>query len=386
MNALSLRQKGIVGIFGLTQALAYGSTYYLPAVLADPISKSLHLPCEWFFAIFSCSLLLAAFFGPAAGNAIDRYGGRKILLLSNLFFAVGLLLLSLSVNLIGLVFAWAVLGMGMSLGLYEAAFATLAGIYGDKAQKAIMGITLIAGFGSTIGWSTTLFLLDLLGWRGTCATWALIHILIALPLNFWVIPSTFLPQVEKSSKSDVTAKSLWILAGAFSITEFISAGIATHLPRLLCDLGIGLKGAVVIAGLLGPSQVFSRWVTYGFSDRYSPITSSRLAIILYPIGGLCLLILGIPTAALFVILCGIGKGMLTIARGTLPLALYGVAGYGLRTGLLAVPVRFSQAMAPFLFGLTLDRGGASSALFLSIGLGSIAFMIMARLVPIKRSA
>lgn len=381
MSKLSSQKGIVVGTLGLTQTVAFGSTYYLPAMLADPISNSLNVSTEWFFGIFSGALLLTAFFGPTVGFAIDRYGGRKILVISNLLFSVGLLLLAMAFDLISLGIAWAVLGIGMAFGLYEAAFAALIGLYGNEAQKSITGITLIAGFASTVGWPVTIVLLNFFGWRGACITWALIHILIALPLNLLLIPSVLPSQSEKPSNTDLSIKTLLLLASIFAIATFISTALATHLPRLLSDLGIALQTAIVVSAFLGPAQVFSRLMTFGFFNRYSPINYTRFALILYPIGGLCLFIMGISTAAIFVILYGIGNGILTIARGTVPLALFGVADYGMRTGLLAIPIRLSQALAPFLFGLLLDHKGPNTALLFSIGLSVIAFIVMINLTP-----
>ncbi len=136
---------------GTAQTLAWASTYYLPAMLADPISADLRLSREWFFDIFSAALLLSGLLGPAVGRAIDHRGGRDVLALSNLVFATGLLILAMSTGPVGLSVAWLVLGVGMALGLYDAAFATLAGLYRAEARGAITGITLLAGFASRVG-------------------------------------------------------------------------------------------------------------------------------------------------------------------------------------------------------------------------------------------
>src|SRR3954452_14352318 len=154
------RRGVIVSTLGITQTLAWGSTYYLPAVFADPISADLHLSREWFFGIFSAALLLSGLLGPLAGRMIDRHGGRDVLAATNLVFAAGLVLLSLAFGIVGLVAAWIVIGGGMGFGLYEAAFATAAGLWGRGARNAITGITLFAGFASTVGWPASAFFID----------------------------------------------------------------------------------------------------------------------------------------------------------------------------------------------------------------------------------
>jgi MFS family permease len=182
-------QRGaVVSAVGITQTLAWASTYYLPAIFADRIAADLHLSRDWFFGIFSGALLLSGLLGPVAGRAIDRYGGRDVLAATNLVFAAGLVLLALATGFTSLVIAWAVIGIGMGFGLYEAAFATVAGLYGRDARGAITGITLFAGFASTVGWPASALLIDSFGWRGACLAWAGLHLLLGLPVNRLLVP------------------------------------------------------------------------------------------------------------------------------------------------------------------------------------------------------
>ena len=159
-----------------------------PAVFADPISAALDLPKVWFFGIFSAALLLSGLLGPLAGRMIDRYGGRDVLAATNLVFAAGLAVLAFASGPVGLAVAWAIIGIGMGFGLYEAAFATVAGLYGRDARNAITGITLFAGFASTVGWPTSAIFIDAFGWRGACLAWAALHLLIGLPMNRLLVP------------------------------------------------------------------------------------------------------------------------------------------------------------------------------------------------------
>ena len=126
LAAMTARRSVVVSTLGITQTLAWGSTYYLTAVFADPVTAALHLPRAWFFGVFSAALLLSGLLGPLAGRMIDRFGGRDVLAATNLVFAAGLLLLARATDPAGLAAAWAILGVGMGFGLYEAAFATAA--------------------------------------------------------------------------------------------------------------------------------------------------------------------------------------------------------------------------------------------------------------------
>ncbi|HEY2611879.1 MAG TPA: MFS transporter, partial [Reyranella sp.] len=165
---MNRRQLPIVLALGTTQTLAWASSYYLPAILADPIARDLDISPNWIFGAFSASLVLSAVLGPAVGRQIDLVGGRPVLALSNLSLAAGLALLGLTPSVPMLIAAWLLLGVGMGCGLYDAAFAALGRIYGDAARGAITGITLMAGFASTVGWPLTALGLEKIGWRDTC--------------------------------------------------------------------------------------------------------------------------------------------------------------------------------------------------------------------------
>src|SRR5690348_412137 len=132
-----MRSSFVVAAIGTTQTLAWGSSYYMPAVLADPIAVGLGVPKSLFFGFFSASLLIQAALGPAIGRVIDRQGGRGVLVLSNLVLGAGLVWLAAVEGPLGLAGAWALLGIGMTLGLYDAAFATLTAIYGSEARGPI---------------------------------------------------------------------------------------------------------------------------------------------------------------------------------------------------------------------------------------------------------
>jgi len=373
----------VVFTLGLTQLLAWGSTYYLTAVFADPVSASLHLSRTWFFGAVSAALLLSGLLGPLAGRMIDRYGGRYVLVATNLVFAAGLVALSQAVGPASLIGAWLILGTAMGFGFYEAAFATVAGLYGRDARTAISGITLVAGFASTIGWPLSAFFVDSIGWRGGCLAWAVLHLVLGLPLHRWLVPKAPAPTPTNALAPSAPGGIPWtmiVLAAVFGATWFVSVALAAHLPRLLEAEGATPAAAIAAAALVGPAQVAARLLELGVLRRAPPMLSARLAAGLHPIGAVLLALLGAPAAIPFVLLHGGGNGLLTIARGTLPLALFGPAGYGLRTGLLAAPARIFQGAAPLVFGLVLDRAGPAYALLLSAGLtgGSLVALLLVR--------
>jgi hypothetical protein len=267
----------------------------------------------------------------------------------------------------------------MGFGLYEAAFATVARLYGRDARSAITGITLFAGFASTVSWPVSAALIDHLGWRGALLAWAALHLVLGLPLNRLLVPKSPPPAPAVARRGREPAGVPWtmiILACVFGATWFVSTALAAHLPRLLEAMGATPAAAIGAAALVGPAQVAARVAEFSLMRSASPLISARLAAGLNPIGAVLLAVIGAPAAIAFVLLHGAGNGMMTIARGTLPLALFGAAGYGLRTGLLGAPARILQGGAPLLFGLVLDREGPLAALLLAGTLMGISFLAL----------
>jgi MFS family permease len=367
----------VVAALGSTQTIAWASSYYMPAILGEPIATALHLPTSVFFGLFSGALLLSAVIGPSVGRLIDRHGGRALLAVSNLVIATGLVILAAAHGIAGLAVAWTVLGVGIGMGLYDPAFAALTWLYGREARSSITGITLIAGFASTIGWPMSAVFLHEFGWRTACLIWAGLNILLAAPLNWLTIPRHGAPAMQarratELPQADPPGAAMPILAFFFSATWFVQGAMAAHLPGLLQAAGASATAAIAAAALVGPAQVGARLVEFGLLRSFHPITSARLASVLHPIGAAFIALFGVPRIVAFALLHGAGNGMITIVKGTLPLALFGPEGFGRRSGLLSAPARTLQSAAPFLFGLLLERVGIG-ALGLSAGLCFVAF-------------
>lgn len=379
---MTLGRSGSVAALGTAQTLAWASSYYLPAMLAAPMAKDLGVSTPTVFAAFSVALIVSALLGPKAGAAIDRLGGRPVLMGTSLVFAAGLAALGVAQGPVSLFAAWVVLGIGMGSGLYEAAFAALVRLYGKDSRTTITGITLIAGFASTVGWPLSTFLEAQLGWRGACFVWAGLHLLLGLPLNAFLpraappVPHDAHPAEQATGRQPASSlRATLALSFVFAATWFISTAMAAHLPRLLQAAGVSLAGAVFVGALIGPSQVAARLLEFGFLRKVHPLLSARLAAAMHPLGVVLFALLGSPAAAVFGILHGAGNGILTIAKGTLPLVIFGPQGYGHRQGLLMVPARVAQALAPWLFGIALDQWG-SGAVGLSSTIGVLALLAL----------
>jgi MFS family permease len=383
------RTTRVVVALGTSQTLSWACSYYLPAILAVPMARELGIPGSWVFGCFSAALVLSALLGPWAGGLIDRRGGRDVLTVSNLVIAAGLVTLALAPGTGVLVAGWLLLGVGMSMGLYDAAFATLAGLYGRAARSPITGITLIAGFASTVGWPLSAVMEETIGWRGACLVWAALQLFVALPLNRLLVPPAPPPGKQvaepESEAPPAPRHAMALLAYVFAATWMVTGAMAAHLPVLLEASGATPTGAIAAAALVGPSQVAARVLEFGFLRRFSPMVSARLATLGHPLGAIALLAFGGVAAPAFTVLHGMGNGILTIVKGTLPLAVFGPVGYGARQGLLSAPSRFLQALAPFLFGLLLERASVATALTLTSALVlSALFALLLLRVPARR--
>jgi MFS family permease len=403
-----LSTRSTVIALGTAQTLAWASSFYLPAVLAAPMARELGRGTPSVFAAFSLALGLAGLVGPAAGRWIDRHGGRGLLMATNGLFALGLAALGSVQGPVGLVLAWLLLGLAMGSGLYDAAFATLVRLYGVSSRDPITGITLLAGFASTVGWPLSAWMSEQWGWRGACFGWAGLHLVLALPLNAWLPrpgarPATAAQAETTDHRTTATPRdaamsapgpsgparatskpmvaSLLLLAFVFATTRFVSTAIGAHLPGLLMALGSTLAAAVAVGALIGPAQVGGRLLEFGLLRRLHPLLSARLAALGHPLGVASLLLFGMPAAAPFALLHGAGNGILTIAKGTLPLVFFGPQGYGARQGWLSMPSLVLQALAPWLYGLVIERS-AGAALALSGALSAAALLaLLALRVP-----
>ncbi len=262
----------------------------------------------------------------------------------------------------------------MALGLYDAGFAALAALYGQSARGPITGITLFAGFASTVSWPISTFLNDAIGWRETVLVWAALNLVVGLPLNRFLLPVPSQPAYVKREDGARVGwqprREMLLLAFVFAAVWFVTGAMASQLPTLLERAGATPLQAVAAASLVGPAQVVARLAEFVIMRRIHPLISARIAALLHPIGAVVFAIVGPPAAVAFTVFYGAGNGLLTIARGTVPLAVFGPYAYGERTGLLGAPARASQAFAPLLFGLLLDRMGiwviaVSSALCLA---------------------
>lgn len=365
----------VISALGVVQIFAWGSSYYLLAVLAAPIAADTGWPLAWIVGALSIGLLAASIVSPRVGDAIGRLGGRPVLALACLLLASGLVILAAAPSLWVFVVGWTVLGVGMGAGLYDAAFATLGGYYGQSARSAITTLTLWGGFASTVCWPLSAFFLEHMGWRGACLTYAAIHLAVSLPLVLFILPGNGTAK-PGASRKEVPAVALHgrerrayrIIMAVMVLSGLGVTIVSVHLLTLLQQRGLSLAEAVALGALIGPAQVAGRIGEMASGGRHHPIWTLAAACALTATG-MTMLASDFRVIGLSLVLYGAGNGIFSIAKGALPLALFGATRYAPIMGRLARPSLVAQAVGPTVGGLLLSMAGSENTL---LGLTGIA--------------
>ncbi|HEY1856609.1 MFS transporter [Acidocella sp.] len=382
----------VVSSVGIAQILAWGSSYYLTAVLAGPIAKDTGWARSWVVGALSIGLLVSGLVAPRVGHLIDRYGGRPVLAASAILLACGLLTLGLAPTLPIFVVGWIIVGFGMGTGLYNPAFSTLAQLYGDQARGAITQVTLFGGFASTICWPLSALLVEHIGWRGACLAYAAIHIAIVLPLYLFGLPREQRrpPQIAMKANAARPGQvgpdqrlAFILVASGFTLASVIMTVIAVQLITLMQAQGLALAAAVGLGALLGPSQVGARVMEMAFGRKAHPIWTLVASTVLVAIGlGILIGVPGISAAG--IVLYGAGSGLRSIATGTVPLALFGREGYAILLGRIAMPTLIAQAAAPTIGIWLLGSFGATTTLTVLCVAAVLNIFMVAALIPFAR--
>jgi MFS family permease len=317
-----------------------------------------------------------------------------VLAASALLLAAGSIGLAVAFNPVVFLGAWIVMGLGMGAGLYDAAFATLGRIYGQGARTAITSLTLFGGLASTICWPLSAWLVSDLGWRGACWTYAAIHLLVLLPIYLLLLPrqvrhqtdgatphAAATPRPRHNTARDWTV--LLLLAGVIAVAAMISATMSVHMLTILQARGLTLASAVAFGAMVGPSQVGARAIEMAIARFHHPIWTMVVSAALVVLG-LGVLWAGLPLMALALMAYGGGIGLESIARGTVPLALFGAEGYAALMGKLALPSLLLQAAAPSLGALLIHQLGTNGTLAAIFAAALLTLVMVSALALLSR--
>ncbi len=384
-----------ISALGVAQIFAWGATYYLPAVLAHPIAADTGWPLSHVVAGLSVGLFASGVASPRVGRIVRDRGGRPVLIFGVLLLAAGLSLLGLATSEAIFFLAWLLLGCGMAATLYDAAFATLGRYYGYEARSAITTLTLFGGFASTICWPLSAFLLERWGWRSTCFIYAALQLGLSLPLLWRFLPPVeralqLTPPVDATHRDDPAGwadPAFVTLAVILTLGGTIATTISVHLLAILSAHDIALAASVALGALIGPSQVGARVFDMVLGKHLHAIATLAIATGLIAIGVLALAS-GMPVFALALVLYGAGNGIWSIARGAVPLALFGPDRFPVLMGRLAMPTLLAQSLAPPMTALVIERFGAlplvtvlAAAAVANFGLVGILWRVARRTPP-----
>jgi MFS family permease len=371
-------------VLGVTQILAWGTIFYPPVLTVPLIAHERGWSMTFAMGGFSLALLTAGLVSPRVGLLIDRHGGHRVMSIGSLLAAFGLALIVYADHPAAYLAVWMLLGVATAATLYDPAFATLGRIFGIAARRPITALTLAGGFASTVSWPVTHLLLNAVGWRGTYLVYAAVLALVAAPLHAFALPRT---RASAAARSDPSAQApitvlpptgwpFLLVAAAFAAYAFVPSGLSAHLLAIFARAGIDAATVVAIGALFGPAQVAARICELMVARRIHPLFVARFAVamLLAAFALLALFGLSVATAAAFAVMFGMANGLLTIARGAVPLALFGAAGYGHLMGRIGGPYLIMQAVAPLVLAFVAERTADPTVLAVVAGFAAISFI------------
>lgn len=394
LTALMSGPHRAVVVLCITQILGWGALFYPPALTMTHIAQVHGWSLSLTLSGFSIALGVSGLIAPYAYSLIDRHGGNVVMSVGALIGAVGMVLLPLAESYAVYVVAWLFIGVAIAAVLYDPAFTTLTRLFGANARRPITLVTFAGGFASTLAWPVMHFLIDVGGWRLVYYVWAGVLAFIIAPLHAFALPRQAAavarphagaPHAAAIPVRTVPAKGwpfLLITAG-FAGHAFALSGTTTYLLEILQRGGLDAGMAVTIGALFGPAQVATRLADFVTGGRLHALWVARISMGLMAAAFGLLLLAGINTinAVIFALMFGAANGVMTIARGALPLSMFGAGGYGRVVGRISRPGQILQALAPFVLAFAMDRWSGEGALeivMLSVLLSLICFSLLRR--------
>lgn len=369
-------------VLGVTEILAWGALFYPPVLTLPLIAADRGWSMSFAMGGFSLGLLFGGAVARHVGVYVDRFGGHVVMPVGSLLGALGLVALVHAEHWVAYLGVWMVLGVAMAASLYDPAFATLGRLFGAGARAPITALTLAGGFASTVSWPLTHVLIEALGWRGTYLVYAAVLALVAAPLHAFALPRTIAdPNVRLSGSASTppavlpsSGVAFLLVAAAFAAYAFVPSGLSAHLLAIFGRAGIDPATVVAIGALFGPAQVAARVCEFAFGRGLHPLWVARAALILLVAAFGLIVLAGVTvvTAAAFAAMFGAANGLLTIARGTVPLALFGAAGYGRLVGRIAAPYLVMQSVAPLVIAFVVERAADRVALLCAAAFALVA--------------
>lgn len=366
----------VVSGLGIAEIISWGSLYYPIAVLGERMQQDLQVSSSMLFAAFTLSLSISGLAAPTVGRLMEAHGARTVLCSGSVMAMLALCLLAAASGPLSLFAAALLAGCAMSACLYDAGFMALNQIAGDAYRRSVTGLTLLGGFASTVSWPVSQWLMAMSGWRQALLVYALLQLLVCLPLHACLLPGNgrrpgSLP--DRSAATGHGPRIAW-LALAFASGSFVLSVLSVHLIGMFRTSGLGDAQAVMIAALVGPTQVLGRLLELAIGRNTRAVHVGTLTFAAMILGMTALFLLDGSTRLAYLVaaLYGISNGLMTIVRGIVPAELYGRHDYTVLLGRLARPAFIARALAPFGFTLALAGLGQASTMLLLLAISLVA--------------
>ncbi|CDZ47002.1 arsenite efflux MFS transporter ArsK [Neorhizobium galegae] len=380
-NEQKLPLWALIGL-GASQNIGYGTLYYALSILVPEISRDVGRSEQWVFGAFSIALLAGSLAAPLSGALADRIGAGRLMAAGSLLAAACLVMMAVSSGPLTFAVSLALTEVVSVAVLYATAFTAIVQAGGRKAQTSIVHLTLMAGFASSMFWPLTSWMHDFLSWREIYMVFAAMNLAVCFPVHLALARLTT-SAVSASKATAPTAAPVRAVANrnllfflmlfGFAIEGYALSAILVHMVPLTQALGMGAAG-LVVASLFGPSQVASRLINLVFGRELPQRWLAVIATALIP-SGLAILMLttpSVPGAILFAVCFGLGSGLTSIVSGTLPLELFGKAGYGSRMGWVTSAKQMMSAVAPLAMSILLAGIGVVPSIWWTVAIGTIA--------------
>jgi MFS family permease len=374
------RPVAIVAALAISQTVGYGTLFYAFAVFLGPLAADLHASSTAVTGAFTASVLVSAILAVPFGRWLDRHGGRALMTAGS---ALGAVLLAAWSQVDSLWQLYAVqigIGIATAASLYEAAFAVIVAWH-DTAQRrssAVLAVTVVAGFASTIFFPLTGWLTDRHGWRAALLVLACIQAVVTVPLHAIVLRVAPRPPATARARPAplrgvLTDPVFWLLGVVFTANIAAISAVGVHLIAALTSWGHPATFAATIAGLFGVLSVTGRLVTTGLQRRYSTTLVVAAIFTVQAAAAAALPIAGHTTigAIAAVVGFGLGFGVATIAKPVLLADRYDTRRFATIAGILVVPITTAKATAPLAAAWLHTTSGGYGAVFAATAVACI---------------
>lgn len=383
-------ERTVLGIrlaaLSLAQVVSWGVLYYGLIVAASHIAAETGWPLALVTALFSISLLVSALCGIVVGRLLDARGPRTVMTLGSLVGVTGFVTVALAPDPVVFALGWAVVGVGMSAVLYQAAFTVITRRYGERRRGPLTIVTLAGGLASTVFAPIVAGLLAVTDWRGTFLVLAGILAVVTVPIHLFSLETTWTPHRSHPDEQHHTVSTVlrtrrfWFLEIAtLSVTIAVFTVTLAAIP-LFTERGMSFELAALGLGLLGAGQVVGRLLFLVLPKGSSPWVP--LAVV-GTFAAVSLLLLGVvrgpPWLLITVgVLAGSIRGAGTLVQASAVADRWGTRNYGAINGAFAAPVTIAGAVTPALGPLVAAGTGSFAAMALVMAGVAVLGALIAR--------